>query len=60
MAEVFDTKLTEVETLELTNRLMGFYEKLDTIQDYFLERKINDLRSYRVIAIISYVNYERF
>ena len=39
MAEVFDTKLTEVETLELTNRLMGFYEKLDTIQDYFLERK---------------------
>ena len=39
MAEVFDTKLTEVETLELTSRLMGFYEKLDTIQDYFLERK---------------------
>ena len=39
MAEVFDTKLTEVETLELTSRLMGFYEKLDTIQDYFLDRK---------------------
>ena len=39
MAEVFDTKLTPEQTLELTNRLMGFYEKLDTIQDYFLERK---------------------
>lgn len=39
MAEVFDTKLTPEETLELTNRLMGFYEKLDTIKDYFLERK---------------------
>jgi hypothetical protein len=39
MAEVFDTKLTPEETLELTNRLMGFYENLETIQDYFLERK---------------------
>jgi len=39
MAEVFDTKLTPEQTLELTNTLMGFYEKLDTIQDYFLERK---------------------
>ena len=39
MAEVFDTKLTPEETLDLTNRLMGFYEGLDTIQDYFLERK---------------------
>jgi len=39
MAEVFDTKLTPEQTLELTTRLMGFYEKLDTIQDYFLERK---------------------
>jgi len=39
MAEVFDTRLTPEQTLELTNRLMGFYEKLDTIQDYFLERK---------------------
>jgi len=39
MAEVFDTKLTPEETLELTNRLMGFYTNLETIQDYFLERK---------------------
>lgn len=39
MAEVFDTKLTPEETLSLTNRLMGFYENLETIQDYFLERK---------------------
>ena len=39
MAEVFDTKLTPEETLELTNRLMGFYDGLDTIQDYFLARK---------------------
>lgn len=39
MAEVFDTKLTPEETLGLTNRLMGFYENLSTIQDYFLERK---------------------
>jgi predicted metal-binding protein len=39
MAEVFDTRLTPEETLELTNRLMGFYENLETIQDYFLERK---------------------
>jgi hypothetical protein len=39
MAEVFDTKLTPEETLGLTNRLMGFYENLDTIQQYFLERK---------------------
>jgi hypothetical protein len=39
MAEVFETTLTPEQTLELTNTLMGFYEKLDTIQDYFLERK---------------------
>jgi len=28
---VFETKLTPEETLELTNRLMGFYDKLETI-----------------------------
>lgn len=39
MTEVFDTKLTPEESLELTERLMGFYENLETIQDYFLERK---------------------
>jgi len=39
MAKVFDTTLTTEQTLELTNRLMGFYRNLDTIQDYFLERK---------------------
>ena len=39
MAEIFDTTLTPEQTLELTNRLMGFYDGLDTIQDYFLARK---------------------
>jgi hypothetical protein len=39
MAEVFDTKLTHEQSVELTDRLMGFYENLETIQDYFLERK---------------------
>jgi len=35
----FELRLTTEESLELTDKLMGFYDKLDTIQDYFLERK---------------------
>jgi len=34
-----EIKLTEKETLDLTARLTNFYEGVDTIQDYFLERK---------------------
>lgn len=34
-----DLKLTSEETLDITNRLMGFYDNLETIQDYFLARK---------------------
>tara|TARA_R110000803_G_scaffold13218_2_gene37279 strand:+ start:1069 stop:2220 length:1152 start_codon:yes stop_codon:yes gene_type:complete len=37
--EEFEIKLSEKETYQLTSRLTNFYEKLDTIQDYFLERK---------------------
>jgi len=37
--EPFEIKLSEEETYEIMNRFMGFYENLDTIQDYFLERK---------------------
>jgi len=36
---VFETKLTPEETLGITNTLMSFYDNLETIQDYFLERK---------------------
>lgn len=36
---VFETKLTPEETLGITNMLMSFYDNLETIQDYFLERK---------------------
>lgn len=32
-------KLTQEETIGLTNKLTSFYEKLTGIQDYFLERK---------------------
>jgi len=36
---VFETKLTPEETLGIVNTLMGFYDNLETIQDYFLARK---------------------
>jgi len=34
-----ELKLTSEESLSLTEMLMGFYKNLNTIQDYFLERK---------------------
>jgi len=37
--EPFQVKLSKDEVFEIKNRLMGFYENLETIQDYFLERK---------------------
>lgn len=37
--EPFELKLSEEETYEIMDRFMGFYRNLDTIQDYFLERK---------------------
>jgi hypothetical protein len=37
--EPFEVKLTEEETYTLVANLTNFYEELDTIQDYFLERK---------------------
>lgn len=39
MAENFELKLSTEETLALTNKLIGFYEDIVTIQDYFLKRK---------------------
>lgn len=39
MAENFELKLSTEETLMLTNKLIGFYEDIVTIQDYFLKRK---------------------
>ena len=35
----FEPILTEEETLEIRDDFVSFYENLDTIQDYFLERK---------------------
>ena len=35
----FEPLLTEEETLEIRDNFVGFYENLDTIQDYFLARK---------------------
>ena len=32
---VFETKLTQEETLGIINTLMCFYDNLETIQDYF-------------------------
>jgi hypothetical protein len=37
--EPFEVKLSEEETYEMVNRFVGFYENLNSIQDYFLERK---------------------
>jgi len=37
--EIFEPKLTEEEIYQIRDRFVGFYEGLDTIQDYFLERK---------------------
>lgn len=34
-----EIKLTEEETINIKNDLMNFYRNLETIQDYFLERK---------------------
>ena len=35
----FEIKLSEDETYRLVSTLTDFYEDLETIQDYFLERK---------------------
>ena len=35
----FEPKLTEEETLQIRDNFVSFYQELDTIQDYFLERK---------------------
>jgi hypothetical protein len=35
----FEPKLTEEETLQIRDNFVNFYQELDTIQDYFLERK---------------------
>jgi hypothetical protein len=37
--EPFELKLSEEETYSIVDRFVGFYEGLDSIQDYFLERK---------------------
>ncbi len=37
--ETFELKLTHDETTDLVSRLTSFYDGLDTIEDYFLERK---------------------
>jgi hypothetical protein len=37
--EPLEIKLSEEETYALVSNLTNFYEGLDTIQDYFLERK---------------------
>ena len=35
----FEPKLSEEETYQIRDRFVNFYKELDTIQDYFLERK---------------------
>ena len=35
----FEPTLTEEETLSIRDKFVNFYQNLDTIQDYFLERK---------------------
>ena len=35
----FEPKLTEEETLQIRDNFVNFYQELNTIQDYFLERK---------------------
>lgn len=35
----FEPKLTEEETLQIRDKFVNFYQELETIQDYFLERK---------------------
>jgi hypothetical protein len=37
--EPLEIKLTEEDTYRLVSNLTNFYEEIDTIQDYFLERK---------------------
>ena len=37
--EPFVVKLSKEETYNMVDRLIGFYKDLDSIQDYFLERK---------------------
>jgi len=37
--EPLEIKLTDIETYGLVSKLTNFYEDIDTIQDYFLERK---------------------
>jgi hypothetical protein len=39
MAEQFEAKIEKEEILEMVESLMNFYKPLETIQDYFLERK---------------------
>jgi hypothetical protein len=39
MAEKFEAKIEKEEILGMVNSLMDFYKPLETIQDYFLERK---------------------
>lgn len=45
MAKNFELLLSPEETLELTNRLTGFYEEINTIQDYFLKRKKDKIQN---------------
>ena len=40
----FEPKLTEEETLQIRDNFVNFYQELDTIQDYFLERKKEKIR----------------
>lgn len=37
--EPFEVRLTEEETYQMVDRFTGFYQDLNTIQDYFFERK---------------------
>jgi len=37
--EIFEPKISQEEIYEIRDRLINFYKDLETIQDYFLERK---------------------
>ena len=41
----FEPKLTEEETLQIRDNFVNFYQELDTIQDYFLERKKEKIKT---------------
>ena len=45
MSGKMQLKLRPEKTMELTNKLMGFYEDVVTIQDYFLKKKIEKLKN---------------